>query len=190
MTKYAYLPKTLVSDKGSDFVSHLIKEVAGVLSITLKHATTKHAQTIGLLERSHASIKPAFKMETGERRSLWHEYVSIAVLNYNTSYHTSIGCEPSRAFHGRIPYNILDLKLGICPKQAPTPTSQIAQDVLRNAERAYIKYKGYYDQKPTLQRSKKQITYMSYSRRRIIKGVKFRSRNFGGLAPILLKKVT
>ena len=103
MTKHAYSPTTLISDKGTAFMSHVIKEVAGVLGITLKHATTKHAQTIGLLERSHASIKQALKIETGERRSLWHKYNNIAVLNYNTSYHTSIGCEPSRVFHGRIP---------------------------------------------------------------------------------------
>ena len=57
MTKHAYLPTTLISDKGTAFTSHVIKEVAGVLGITLKHATTNHAQTIGLLERSHASIK-------------------------------------------------------------------------------------------------------------------------------------
>ena len=68
MTKHAYLPTTLISDKGTAFMSHVIKEVAGVLGITLKHATTKHAQTIGLLERSHASIKQALKIETGERR--------------------------------------------------------------------------------------------------------------------------
>ena len=122
MTKHTYLPTTLISDKGTAFMSHVIKEVAGVLGITLKHATTKHAQTIGLLERSHASIKQALKIETGERRSLWHKYINIAVLNYNTSYHTSIGCEPSRVFHGRIPYNVLDLKLGIRPQQQPIPT--------------------------------------------------------------------
>ena len=109
MTKHAYLPTTLISDKGRAFISHVIKEVAGVLGITLKHATTKHAQTIGLLKRSHASIKQALKIETGERRSLWHKYINIAILNYNTSYHTSIGCEPSRVFHGRIPYNLLGL---------------------------------------------------------------------------------
>ena len=57
MTKHAYIPTTLISDKGTIFMSHVIKEVAGVLGITLKHATTKHAQTIGLLERSHMSIK-------------------------------------------------------------------------------------------------------------------------------------
>ena len=80
MTKHAYLTTTLISYEGTAFMSHVIKEVAGVLGITLKHATTKHAQTIGLLERSHALIKQALKIERGDRRLLWHEYVSIAVL--------------------------------------------------------------------------------------------------------------
>ena len=130
MTKHACLSTTLISDKGTAFMSHVIKEVAGVLGITLKHATTKYAKTIGLLERSHAAIKQAFRIETVERRSLWQKYVNIGVLNYKTSYHTSIGCEPSRDFHGRVPYNVLDLKLGIRPEQQLIPTSQIAQDVL------------------------------------------------------------
>ena len=134
MTKHAYLPTTLISDKGTAFTSHVIKEVAGVLGITLKHATTKHAQTFGLLERSHASIKQSLKIETGERRSLWHKYISIAVLNYNTSYHSTIGCEPSRVFHGRIPYNILHLKMGIRPQNIPSSNSEIAQDVLEQTE--------------------------------------------------------
>ena len=150
LTKHAYLPTTLISDKGTAILSHVIKEVAGVLGITLKPATTKHAQTIGLLERSHASIKKTLKTETGELRLLWHECVSIAVVNYNTSHHTSIDCEPSRVFHGRIPYNKLDSKMGIRPQQQPIPFSQIAQDVLdetemihqdvrKNAMQAYVK---------------------------------------------------
>ena len=65
MTQNAYLPTTLISDKGTAFMSQVIEEVAGVPGITLKHATTKHAQTIGLLERSHESIKQALKVETG-----------------------------------------------------------------------------------------------------------------------------
>ena len=73
MTKHAYLPTTLISDKDTAFMSHVIKEVAGILGITLKHATTKHAQTIGLLEQSCTSIKQAFKIETGEIRPLWHK---------------------------------------------------------------------------------------------------------------------
>ena len=40
IAKQAYLPLTVISDKGSAFMSHVIKEVAGVLGITLKHAKT------------------------------------------------------------------------------------------------------------------------------------------------------
>ena len=158
MTKHVYLRTTLISDKGTAFTSHVTKEVAGVLGFTLNHATTKHAQTIGLLERSHASIKQSLKIETSKRRSFWHKYISIAVLNYNTFYQSSIACEPSRVFHGRIPYNILDLKRSIRPQKIPSPDSETAQDVLeqtetifqnvqRNAMQAYIKDKAYYDKK-------------------------------------------
>ena len=106
MTKHAYLPTTITSDKRSVSISQVIREVAEVLGITLQHATTKHAQTIGMLERTHASLRKTLKIETGVRRSMWHKYVNIAVSNYNTSYHTSIGCEPSRVFHGHVPYNV------------------------------------------------------------------------------------
>ena len=125
MTKHAYLPTTLISDKGTAFTSNVIKEVAGVIGITLKHATTKHAQTIGLLERSHASIKQALKIETGEQRTLWHKYVSIAVLNCKTPYHASIGCEPTTVFQGRIPYNILDSKMSFRPQKIPLQTRRL-----------------------------------------------------------------
>ena len=80
MTKRAYLPSIPISDKGSAFVSQVIKEVTGLLGINLKHATTKHEQKFGILERSHASIKQASNIETGEWRSLRNNYVNVAVL--------------------------------------------------------------------------------------------------------------
>ena len=43
MTNHAFLPTTLISDKGTAFMSHVIRKVANVLGISLKHATTKHA---------------------------------------------------------------------------------------------------------------------------------------------------
>ena len=61
MTKHAYLPTTLISDKGSAFPSHVNKYLARVLGITLKHGTIKHAQTIELVQRSHAPIKQAWE---------------------------------------------------------------------------------------------------------------------------------
>ena len=199
MTKHAYLPTKLITDKGTAFMSHVLKEVAGVLGITLKHATTKHAQTNGLLERSHASIKQALKIETGERRSLWHKYFNIAVLNYNTSYHTNIGCEPSRVFHGRIPYNILDLKLGICAQQQPIPTSQIAQevfeqtemihqDVRKNTMQAYIKYKAYYDKKPNASKLKEADYVYILQPKADHQGSKIPFTEFRWVGPYIIEK--
>ena len=49
MTKHAYLPTTLISDKNTTFTSHVIKEVAGVLRVTLKHATTSTLKQLGYL---------------------------------------------------------------------------------------------------------------------------------------------
>ena len=66
MTKQAYLTTTLISDNDSAFMSDVIKEVADVLVINLKPDTTMQARTIGLLERSHASIKQTLKIETGD----------------------------------------------------------------------------------------------------------------------------
>ena len=94
MTKHAYLPTTIISDRGSVFMSQVIKVVAEVLGITLQHATSKHAQTIGMLERTHASLKKTLKIETGEKRSMWNKYVDIAVLIYNTPYRTSMDVNP------------------------------------------------------------------------------------------------
>ena len=108
MTKHAYLPTTLITDKGTAFTSTVIAEITKILGITLQCATTKHPQTIGKLERTHASLKTNLKMASGEYRRQWHKHLPLVVLNYNTTFHTSIGCEPTRIFHGRIPYNILD----------------------------------------------------------------------------------
>ena len=188
VTKHAYLPTTINSDKGSVLMSQVIKEVVEVLGFTLQNATTKHAQTIGMLERLQASLKNTLKIETCERRSIWPKYVNIAVLNYNTSYRTSIGCESSRVFHGRIPYKVLDLKIGIRPQSILTPNSQTAEDVLKQTEmifydvrnqtmQAYSKYKAYYDKKPMPRTSKNNNTCMFYSLNQITSVVKFPSQN-------------
>ena len=158
MTKHTYLPTTLITDKGMAFTSKLLAEVAQILGIQIKCATTKHPQTIGKLERTHASLKTNLKMASGDYRRQWHKYLPLAVLNYNTTYHATLGCEPSRIFHGRIPYNILDHKLGPNPNPKVLPTTDFADEFQRrtqilldstkkNIMQSYLKYKEYYDRK-------------------------------------------
>ena len=160
MTRHCYLPTVIVTDKGSQFRSDVVNQIAQTLDIRTSHASTKHAQAIGILERTHASLKTSLKISTGERRSMWHKYVQIAVMNYNTSYHESLGCEPTTVFHGRIPYNILDIKLGLKPEwkkdanedltdELQKQITEIHQSAKDNLMQSYLKYKRYYDKKST-----------------------------------------
>ena len=91
---------------------------------------------------------------------MWHKYVQIAVMSYNTSYHESLGCEPTTVFHGRIPYNILDNKLGLKPEwkkdanedltdELQKQIAEIHQSAKDNLMQSYLKYKRYYDKKAT-----------------------------------------
>ena len=158
LCKHTYLPTTIITDLGTQFNAQVTHEIAAVLGIEMKHATMKHAQTIGLLERTHASVKTHLKAATGEFRNNWHKYLPLAVLNHNTTYHASLGFEPSRVFHGRIPHNILDYKLGYNPNPRYQPQTDIAEEIQKrmrtlldqtkkNIMQSYLKYKAYYDRK-------------------------------------------
>ena len=97
-------------------------------------------------------------MASGDYRRQWHKYLPLAVLNYNTTYHSSIGCEPSKVFHGRFPFNVLDHKVRNNPNKNFLPTTEFAEEVQqrtqilidqtkKNIMQSYLKYKDYYDRK-------------------------------------------
>ena len=133
MTKLSYLPTTLITDKRSAFTSTIVAEFTQILGITLQCATTKHPQIIGKLEWIHASLKTNLKMASGEYRRQWHKYLPLAVLNYNTTYHSSI-CEPSKVVHSRIPYNDLDHKLGNNLNKTFFPTTEFAEEIQQSTQ--------------------------------------------------------
>ena len=85
----------MITDKGSIFVSNVIHEISDVLGITFGHATTKHAHAIRGLEKTHAKIMTSLKMSSVNFRKQWQKCLTLAILNYNTTYHTSFGCETS-----------------------------------------------------------------------------------------------
>ena len=200
MTKHSYLPTTLITDKGSAFTSKILEEITEILGITLKCATTKHPQTIGKLERTHASLKTNLKMASGEYRRQWHKYLPLAVLNYNTTYHSSIGCEPSKVFHGRIPYNVLDHKLGNNPNKNFLPTTEFAEELQqktqilidqtkKNIMQSYLKYKEYYDRKAKAAPLQEKDYCFVLQPKADNQGSKIPFRDFRWTGPFVIQKV-
>ena len=93
--QHSYFPQTILSDLGTNFTSELMSELASLLEVKLKHASLKHPQTIGAVERSHGPLKRILKLNTEEQWKDWHKYVPLATFIHNTSYHSATNCCPS-----------------------------------------------------------------------------------------------
>ena len=79
-------------------------------------------------------------------------------MNYNKRYHDNLGCKPTTVFHGRLPYNILDIKLGLklewkkednaeLTDELQKQIAEIHQAAKDNLMQSYLKNKQYYDKK-------------------------------------------
>ena len=156
-TKHAYVPKHIITDKGSAFTSQVITELMDKAGIKVSHATIKHAQTIGMIERSHERLKQILKINVSADRPQWDRYVNLAVMAHNMTYQQTLKCSPTNVFHGcGVPYNALDLKFGnplSLPRNA-TDTQSFVDNLIAkfkethiNISRAFHKYKAYYDRK-------------------------------------------
>ena len=160
-TKHAYVPKHILTDKGTAFTAELFSGIAKTADIHISHATIKHAKTIGMVERTHAKLKKILKSSVNADRPQWDRYVDIAIMAHNTTYHDSLKCSPTEIFHGRIPYNPLDLQFRNANKPAETKCKDVNEildkmnfifrDNLDNIISAYHKYKKYYDRKARAQ---------------------------------------
>ena len=134
MTRHAFIPTILITDKGSIFSSNVIHELSEVLGITLRHPTTKHAQTILNLGKTHAIIMTSLKISTKEFRKEWQKCLPLAFLTNNTTYHKRFVCEHSRIIHGGNSYNIPDHKLGLTLETTFNPTTEFGDGLLGRTE--------------------------------------------------------
>ena len=105
-----YLPKTILFDLGTSFVSELLHQLTKLLEILLEHASLKHPRTVGVFERPHSALKRILKLNTNEKWNVGFKYGQLAIFIHNTSYHSAINCNPTVPFHGREPIKPLDLR--------------------------------------------------------------------------------
>ena len=156
--RHSYIPLAILTDRGSAFTSQLLSELAKMLEIRINLATLKHAQTIGLLERSHGPLKRYLRIYENQVKHDWHKFVDLAVFQHNTSFHIVPGCPPSLIFHGRIPINPIDLRFN--DKTLPNVKSKydyisdiqskmfsILGETKENLIASFNKYRDYYDKK-------------------------------------------
>ena len=81
---------------------HLLHELVQLIEIKLLNASMTHQQTIGVVKRTHLALTKILNFRNNKTFTHLHRYLKLATFINNTSYHTSIGCEPTVTFHGRL----------------------------------------------------------------------------------------
>ncbi len=158
LSTHSYIPSKIISDKGTVFVSQTFKQKMTELQIKKEHATVKHPETIGALERCHySSLKRFLHSQTGKKFPYWHRRLSVATYAYNTTYHTALGTTPTQVFHGKEPIRPLDIRFSGVLRPAQTKSLD-PQKNLDNHNELYSQtkqqsvihfphYRGYFDRK-------------------------------------------
>jgi transposase InsO family protein len=95
------IPKTIVSNRGLQFVSKFWEELHKSLGTKLLHSSAYHPQTSGQTERVNQILEDMLRACVLEFPQKWDECLPLAEFSYNNSYQESIKMSPFEALYGR-----------------------------------------------------------------------------------------
>jgi hypothetical protein len=84
------IPQTLITDQGSSFMSHQVREFAESLKIKLVSSSLYYAQ----VESSNKTLIKLIKKKIEENSKRWHEVLSEALWAYHISKHSATKVTP------------------------------------------------------------------------------------------------
>ena len=77
------LPRSVVSDRGPQFVAEFTREVYRMLGIKLAASTAYHPQSDGQTERTNQELESYLRIFVGERQDNWARLLPMAEFAYN-----------------------------------------------------------------------------------------------------------
>ena len=95
------VPKTIVSDRGTQFVSSFWKQLHSSLGTKLLYSTAYHPQTNGQIERVNQVLEDMLRCCVLNYSNKWDECLPLAEFSYNNSYQESIRMALFEALYGR-----------------------------------------------------------------------------------------
>ncbi|XP_075730383.1 uncharacterized protein LOC142772135 [Rhipicephalus microplus] len=95
------VPREVLSDRGTNFTSHLMKEVARLLSVRQLHTTPYHPMANGLVEKFNGTLKLMLKLMCAERPRDWDRYLAPLLFAYMEVPQASTEFSPFELLYGR-----------------------------------------------------------------------------------------
>ena len=158
------VPEALLSDRGTNLLSHLMKDLCKMLGTTKLNTTAYHPECDGMVERFNRTLKAMLRKHAARFGKQWDRYLSCVLWAYRNTSHESTGEKPSfllfrwdlrspteAAFMkptGLIPSTVEDYR-----EEVMFSLSSACELAIQSVQKAQKRYKKYYD------RDTKQVDY-------------------------------
>ena len=94
-------PRSVLSDRGSAFLSDLVKKACKKLKINHSPTSVYHPQANGLCERFHSTLKTSLSLVINKGKDDWDEFLHDMVAAYRTTPHSVTKETPAFLMFGR-----------------------------------------------------------------------------------------
>ena len=94
-------PFELISDRGSNFTSEIVKQINKQIGIKMLFTTAYHPQTNGQTERIMPILSTMLSMYVNKFHSNWSTLLPMITFAYNTTPQSSIRMTPFKLLYGR-----------------------------------------------------------------------------------------
>ncbi|XP_042147410.1 uncharacterized protein LOC121836549 [Ixodes scapularis] len=95
------VPREVLSDRGSNFTSDVMKEVGRLLSMRQLFTTPYHPMGNGLVEKFNGTLKTMLKRMCQEKPADWDRYLAPLLFDYREVPQASLGFSPFELLYGR-----------------------------------------------------------------------------------------
>ena len=115
------LPETIVSDRGTQFVSAFWRALSARLAVTLRPSSAFHPQTNGQTERINAELEQYLRLYIDWAQDDWVDWLPLAEFAGNNMISETTGVSPFFANYGFNP------RMGVEPTKPPPPNISESQ---------------------------------------------------------------
>jgi hypothetical protein len=145
------VPKTIVSDRGLQFVAKFWEALHKSLGTKLLHSSAYHPQTSGQTERVNQILEDMLRACVLEFPQKWDDCLPLAEFSYNNSYQESIKMAPFEALFGRRCHTPLNWsepgERWLFRPDMVKETEEKVQRIIQNLKEAQARQKSYADKR-------------------------------------------
>ena len=152
-------PRTLLSNRGANFLSKLVLEVCKIINTKKINTTAYHPMTNGLVEKYNLFLAQSLPMYVASNQKDWVLFINLVLFSYRVSPNATTGDSPFYLLYGRKPRLPIDVNLTPAENLSASVAERrqklvinldsAYQIVRENSQRTQQKMKDYHDQNAT-----------------------------------------